>query len=170
MKKSLSLLLAGTLLLSGCSTEQTTQTEQTTPAQTEAATEASTEAPTETASEATEEEEGLKDGTYTATGSGYGGDVEVALTVTDGKMSGIEITGGNETSLVQNRMLPVLEERILEAQSPVVDSVSGATFTSYAVKKAVADAAKEAGVDFGEITMATAGPEEAAQELEAVET
>ena len=170
MKKSLSLLLAGTLLLSGCSTEQTTQSEQTTPAQTEASTEASTEAPTETASEAPEEGEGLKDGTYTATGSGYGGDVEVALTVTDGKMSGIEITGGNETSLIQNRMLPVLEERILEAQSPVVDSVSGATFTSYAVKKAVADAAKEAGVDFGEITMATAGPEEAAQELEAVET
>ena len=120
MKKSLSLLLAGTLLLSGCSTEQTTQTEQTTPAQTEAATEASTEAsteaPTETASEAPEEGEGLKDGTYTATGSGYGGDVEVALTVTDGKMSGIEITGGNETSLIQNRMLPVLEERILEEQ------------------------------------------------------
>ena len=81
MKKSLSLLLAGTLLLSGCSTEQTTQSEQTTPAQTEASTEASTEAPTETASEAPEEGEGLKDGTYTATGSGYGGDVEVALTL-----------------------------------------------------------------------------------------
>ena len=137
------------MLLSGCSstqtpeTEQVTETQETTVAET---TEQTTTAETEQTTEAPAEE-GFKDGTYTATGSGYGGDVEVTLTVTDGKMSGIEITGGNETSLVQKRMLPVLEERILEAQSPVVDSVSGATFTSFAVKKAVADAAKEAGMD-----------------------
>lgn len=172
MKKPLSLLLAGTLLLSGCSstqtpeTEQVTETQETTVAET---TEQTTTAETEQTTEAPAEE-GFKDGTYTATGSGYGGDVEVTLTVTDGKMSGIEITGGNETSLVQKRMLPVLEERILEAQSPVVDSVSGATFTSFAVKKAVADAAKEAGMDFGEITMATTGPVEEAKELEAETT
>ncbi len=121
MKKPLSLLLAGTLLLSGCSstqtpeTEQVTETQETTVAET---TEQTTTAETEQTTEAPAEE-GFKDGTYTATGSGYGGDVEVTLTVTDGKMSGIEITGGNETSLVQKRMLPVLEERILEAQSPV---------------------------------------------------
>lgn len=167
MKRSLSLLLAGTLLLSGCSAAKEPDTEtQTTAAQTEAATDAETEPAAETQAE----EEGLKDGTYVGTGSGYGGEVEVSLTVTDGKMSGIEITGGNETGLIQKRMLPVLEERILEAQSPVVDSVSGATFTSFAVKKAVAEAAKEAGADFGEITMATAGPEEEAKELEAVDT
>ena len=154
MKKSLSLLLAGAVLLSACSSPETSQTEASTEPTTEAATTAAAEEPAST--EASSQEEGLKDGTYVATGSGYGGDVEVTLTVAGGKMTGIEITGGNETSLVQKRMLPVLEERILEAQSPVVDSVSGATFTSFAVKKAVAEAAKEAGTDFGEITMSQA--------------
>ena len=144
MKKSMSLLLTGALLLSACSSPETSQTEASTAEQTTQA--ATTAAATEPATtEAQTEEEGLKDGTYVATGSGYGGDVEVTLTVSGGKMTGIEITGGNETGLVQKRMLPVLEERILEAQSPVVDSVSGATFTSFAVKKAVAEAAKEAG-------------------------
>ncbi len=169
MKKSMSLLLTGALLLSACSSPETSQTEASTAEQTTQA--ATTAAATEPATtEARTEEEGLKDGTYVATGSGYGGDVEVTLTVSGGKMTGIEITGGNETGLVQKRMLPVLEERILEAQSPVVDSVSGATFTSFAVKKAVAEAAKEAGTDFGEITMATAGPQEEAKELDPVNT
>ncbi len=168
MKKSLSLLLAGAVLLSACSSPETSQTEASTEPTTEAATTAAAEEPAST--EASSQEEGLKDGTYVATGSGYGGDVEVTLTVAGGKMTGIEITGGNETSLVQKRMLPVLEERILEAQSPVVDSVSGATFTSFAVKKAVAEAAKEAGTDFGEITMTTAGPQEEAKELDPVTT
>jgi uncharacterized protein with FMN-binding domain len=169
MKKSMSLLLTGALLLSACSSPETSQTEASTAEQTTQA--ATTAAATEPATtEAQTEEEGLKDGTYVATGSGYGGDVEVTLTVSGGKMTGIEITGGNETGLVQKRMLPVLEERILEAQSPVVDSVSGATFTSFAVKKAVAEAAKEAGTDFGEITMATAGPQEEAKELDPVNT
>ncbi len=169
MKKSMSLLLTGALLLSACSSPETSQTEASTAEQTTQA--ANTAAATEPATtEAQTEEEGLKDGTYVATGSGYGGDVEVTLTVSGGKMTGIEITGGNETGLVQKRMLPVLEERILEAQSPVVDSVSGATFTSFAVKKAVAEAAKEAGTDFGEITMATAGPQEEAKELDPVNT
>ena len=169
MKKSMSLLLTGALLLSACSSPETSQTEASTAEQTTQA--ATTAAATEPATtEAQTEEEGLKDGTYVATGSGYGGDVEVTLTVSGGKMTGIEITGGNETGLVQKRMLPVLEERILEAQSPVVDSVSGATFTSFAVKKAVAEAAKEAGTDFGEITMTTAGPQEEAKELDPVTT
>ena len=34
----------------------------------------------------------------------------------------------------------------------MVDSVSSATFTSYAVKTAVADAASQFGQDFGKIT------------------
>ena len=148
MKKLLSLFFVGALVVAGCSSSNN---EPQTP-------------------EAPEGDVALKDGTYTAKGAGYGGDVEVALTVADGKMTKVEITGGNETSLIQNRMLPVLEERILEAQSPIVDSVSGATFTSFAVKTAVADAAKQAGIDFGTISMNTAAPEEEAKELEAVNT
>ncbi len=64
----------------------------------------------------------------------------------------------HESSVVFNRALPIITERILEAQSPEVDSVTGATFTSYAVKAAVAEAMKEQGTEFGEITFATQGP------------
>ena len=49
----------------------------------------------------------------------------------------------------------MIEERIIEANSPVVDSVSGATFTSFGVKAAVANAMAAAGLEAPEITFAT---------------
>ncbi len=164
-KRMLALCVTAAVGISACSsggeapTTEAVQESETTATETTAAQADTEPAPEESAS-----------GTFEGKGNGFGGELQLKVTVTDGKMEDIEVVSHHESSLIQNRMLPVLEERILEAQSPVVDSVSGATFTSYAVKKAVADAAKEAGVDFGEITMATAGPEEAAQELEAVET
>lgn len=128
-------------------TTAATQAEQTTAAQ-ETTTAAQTESPaTESAS-----------GSFEGTGSGYGGELKLEVTVTDGKMEKIDVLSHHESSVVYNRSVPMITERILEAQSPEVDSVSGATFTSYAVKAAVAQAMKEAGVDFGDITFATQGP------------
>lgn len=112
----------------------------------------------------------MTDGTYEGIGSGYGGDVKIALTVKDGKMSDIEVLEHKESSPVFKRMVNVIEERILEAQTPVVDSVSAATFSSFAIKSAVANAAKEAGADFGQITMATTGPAVEQKEVEDVTT
>ena len=109
-------------------------------------------------------------GTYTATAGGYGGEMTVEVDVKDDQITDIRMTDHHESSPVIKRAFPVIKDRILEAQSPVVDSVSGATFSSYAVKKAVADAMKEAGKDFGEITMATQGPAVEKKEMEAVET
>lgn len=107
----------------------------------------------------TTEEESRKGGTYEGTGSGFGGEMKVEVTVTDGTMEDIRIVSDHESSVVFNRALPVIRERILEAQTPVVDSVTGATFSSYAVKAAVADAMKQQGTDFGDITFSTQGPE-----------
>lgn len=127
-------------------TTAATQAEQTTAAQ-ETTTAAQTEAPaTESAS-----------GSFEGTGSGYGGELKLEVTVTDGKMEKIDVLSHHESSVVYNRSVPMITERILEAQSPEVDSVSGATFTSYAVKAAVAQAMKEAGVDFGDITLPPRG-------------
>lgn len=111
-----------------------------------------------------------KEGTFSAKANGYGGELTVEVDVKDDKISDIRLTENHESSPVIKRAFPVIKERIVEAQSPVVDSVSGATFSSYAVKKAVADAMKEAGKDFGEITMTTQGPEVEKKELETVET
>lgn len=112
----------------------------------------------------------LTDGTYKATASGYGGEMNVEVVVAGGKLSDITLADNHESSPVINRAFPVIKERILEAQSPIVDSVSGATFSSFAVKTAVADAAKQAGTDFGQITMTTAGAEKERADLAAVTT
>ena len=70
----------------------------------------------------------------------------------------IRIVKDNESSPVKKRAFPLIIERILEAQTPVVDSVSSASFTSFAVKTAVADALKQHGKEVEEITFLTAGP------------
>lgn len=99
-----------------------------------------------------------KSGSYTVVTNGYAGEVEVQVTFEKENITNIEILSDNESLVVKERAYPMIIDRILEAQTPVVDSVSGATFTSFAVKKAVADAAVQNGLNYGEITIATQGP------------
>lgn len=108
--------------------------------------------------------------TYEGTGMGYGGEITIELVTEEDKMVDIKIVSEEETAPVMTRAFPIIKERILEAQTPVVDSVSGATFTSFGVKKAVAEAAKEYGKDFGNITLTTEGPETERRDLDSVET
>lgn len=108
--------------------------------------------------------------TYEGTGMGYGGEVKLELITEGDKIVDIKIISDAETSPVMTRAFPVIRERILEAQSPIVDSVSGATYTSFAIKTAVAEAAKGYGQDFGKITIATQGPETEKRDLEPVKT
>ena len=103
-------------------------------------------------------------------GHGYGGEIKVELSTEDGKITGINVVSNHETSVVYDRALPILTERIIEAQSPVVDSVSGATFTSFGVKAAVAEAMKEAGMGEYKISFDTQGPEVEKKDLEEVKT
>lgn len=155
MKKRICLLAAATLVLSGCSSKPA---DPTTAAET---TKAAAEETTTAAGTAT---------TYVGKGNGYGGAMEVEVTFDGDKIVDFEVVSGNETSLLQKRAVPVLKARVLEAQTPVVDSVSGATFTSYGIKAAIADAGLQAGNDYGEITFATQGPEEERKDLETVNT
>ena len=106
------------------------------------------------------DEAGLKDGAYKSSAAGYGGELELEITIEDSKLTDINVLEHQETSPVFTRALTVAKERIIEAQSPEVDSVSGATFTSFAIKKATGNALNEAGADFDEVTMATQGEEE----------
>ncbi len=93
----------------------------------------------------------LKDGTYEGSGSGYGGPLRLSVTVANGKVKDISVAEHNESSPVFTRAFPIIVERIILAQSPKVDNVSAATFTSFAVKTAVNEAMKAAGHDFGKI-------------------
>lgn len=112
----------------------------------------------------------LKDGTYKADGVGYGGALSVEVVVKDGKIEDLSMIDHEESSPVFNRAFPVIKERIVEAQTPIIDSVSGATFTSFGVKAAVGEALKEAGQDFGDITFTTEPERGEKKELEEVTT
>lgn len=109
-------------------------------------------------------------GTYTVTQSAYLGDIVMDVTFEGEKITDIKIVSDNESSVVGNRAYPIIIDRILEAQTPVVDSVSGASFLSTAVKKGVAEAGQQNGIEYGDITFATKAPEEAPVTLEDVNT
>lgn len=80
-------------------------------------------------------------GTYTASGTGFGGDVTATLTVgINGGIDEVTLDGPNETPAIGGQALPTLREQVLSAQSAEIDGVSGASLTSEAVRQAVAAA------------------------------
>ena len=88
--------------------------------------------------------EGLKDGEYFGSANGYGGNLTVKVIIKNGKISGIDVVSQNETPEYFNRAYAVIN-KILSSGSVNVDSVTGATVSSNAIKMAVADALHKAG-------------------------
>ncbi len=97
----------------------------------------------------TEEKAALKDGTYTETAAGFGvtGLMKGEVTIKDNKIEDIKIV--EETDSLTGQWFKVAEEklipRIIEAQSTGVDSITGATTSSGAIKTIVSEAIEEAG-------------------------
>ena len=108
--------------------------------------------------------------TTSGTGDGFSGKIKVDVVTTGEKIEDIKLVSDSETSHIISRAFPVLKERILKAQSPIVDSVSGASYTSFGIKKAVAEALKSNGKDFGRIRFNTKVPEQPVTNLKAVNT
>ena len=88
--------------------------------------------------------EGLKDGEYLGSANGYGGILTVKVTIKNGKISAIDVISQNETPAYFRRAYAVINQ-ILRTGSVNVDSVSGATVSSNALKMAVANAIQKAG-------------------------
>ncbi|MFO3664931.1 FAD-binding protein [Anaerococcus sp. ENR0831] len=89
----------------------------------------------------------LKDGTYQASANGYDRELNLEVTIADGKISDIELLENHESDAVINRAFPIIKERIIEANSPDVDSVSAATYSTTAIKQATLAALEEAGLE-----------------------
>ena len=87
---------------------------------------------------------GLTDGTYEGTAKGYGGPVTVSVTVTGGRIASIDVTSHAKEDAAYYNMAVATVDDILSAQTPDVDTVSGATFTSNAIKNAVILALEQA--------------------------
>ena len=113
-------------------------------------------------------------GTYEASVQGQNDAVTVAVTVTEDAIESVEIVSHQETPGIGAPLteegyegltpIAVLPERIVEAQSIGVDGISGATFTSAAIKGAVKDALTQAGADIDEWSAAPEKP--APEEIE----
>ena len=86
-------------------------------------------------------------GTYTETATGFGGEVSVTTTVSENKIEDVQITGDHETENIGTFAVQMLGERILAAQSPNVDALTGATVTSNAILGAFKKTLTDAGAD-----------------------
>lgn len=80
-----------------------------------------------------------KDGTYTGTGTGHVSDIVAEVTILDGQITKIEIIEEYEDRPYYNNALVCLDVMI-EEQTYLVDSVSGATATCVGMRSAVKNA------------------------------
>ena len=78
-------------------------------------------------------------GTYTGTGMGFMGDITAVVTIENGWITDVSLTG-NETKGIGSLALEEMPERIVEAQSADIHMVSGATLSSRGIIEAVEDA------------------------------
>ena len=85
------------------------------------------------------------DGTYTASAQGRNGLVPVTIEIKDGAIVSAEVGEHIETDVFTTDAIPALLDKIVANNSYNVDGISGATWTSAAIKTAVRMCVEEAG-------------------------
>lgn len=83
------------------------------------------------------------DGVFSGTAEGYGGPVTTQVTVENGWIVAVDIVDASLEDEAWLEMAEVLPERIKEAQTPSIDVVSGATFTSTGILNGATEALLE---------------------------
>ena len=83
-------------------------------------------------------------GTYTASATGHEEGVTVTVTVDESSITEVSIDVSNETPAIGGMAGEALTAQVLEAQGAEIDGVSGASETSAAVRRAVAEALAQA--------------------------
>ena len=87
----------------------------------------------------------LTDGSYTSSAQGCLSDVTVKVTVTGGRVTGVEIDASGETPELGGTAAETLADQLTKAGSTSgVDAVAGATMTSDAVFTAMDDCLRQA--------------------------
>ena len=143
-RRSLALVLAAALVISLAGCSQETEATEGTAAGTQAE-------QTEATQEATEAAGGYTAGTYTGTATGMNGEVTVEVVFDDTSITDITVTNQSETYGIGQGLdttpVEALPEQMLAGQTVNVDSITGATITSAAIKAAVTDCVEQAGGD-----------------------
>lgn len=81
-----------------------------------------------------------EDGAFTGGAKGMGGELTVSVTLSEGKITQVEVISHSETPGISDPAIERIPAAIVEAQSAQVDVVSGATVTSEAIMAAVQQA------------------------------
>lgn len=108
--------------------------------------------------------------TFVTTGDGFNGKIKLEVILEGEKIDDIKLVSHNDTSHIMSRTFEPLKKRILDAQSPIVDSISGATYTSFGIKTAVNNALKDSGQETSRIRPNTSAPELPEAVLDTVKT
>lgn len=90
-------------------------------------------------------EGGYKDGTYRGSGTGFGGTITVQVTVSGGKITAVDILSASGETGSYFASAQGVVSKVLSSQSPNVDAVSGATYSSNGIIQAVQNALSQAG-------------------------
>ena len=85
-----------------------------------------------------------KDGTYEGEADGFGGPIQVKVTVENGEITDIEVVSAEKEDGAYLTMAMDVIPNLIEAQSADVDTISGATFSSTGIINAVEAALEEA--------------------------
>ena len=81
-----------------------------------------------------------KDGVYEGVGTGRNGEIHVAVTIADGRITSVEIISHSESEDIGALALPKLVSQAIAANSAAIDGASGASMTTAGFKEAVAAA------------------------------
>lgn len=81
---------------------------------------------------------------WKGTAQGFGGDIQVEVTVEGGSITDISIISAEKEDGAYLSMAEDIIPKIIDAQSADVDTISGATFSSTGIKNAVTQALEEA--------------------------
>ena len=93
-------------------------------------------------------------GTYEGSARGMNGTLNVTVTVSENKIESIQVGDNGETVGYGDVAIDMIPQRIVDQQSLKVDTVAGATITSYAVMNAVESALKQASSDLSALKVA----------------
>ncbi len=84
------------------------------------------------------------DGTYYAEVDSFGGKLELEVVIDGGKIAAVNVLAHSDTPGISDPAFEAMPKRIVDANSPQVDAVSGATVTSTAIMKGVEKALEQA--------------------------
>lgn len=94
-----------------------------------------------------EPDKAMKPGTYKASAYGNNGYLDVEVVIDDNKITSVTVPKHSETPFLGDVAIDKISEQVVEFQTLGVDSITGATVTSNALKLAIEDCIKQAGAD-----------------------